>query len=141
MISFELHTSYAMRQTIAWDALAQTACRYGVPGVTISSRTGTAADHGHKWGEMGERALNAAYIDIRWNGQTKRLFFGPDLVTGESHCTGAMKNDVIRAVGTIKEILCDDVVLLQRGLYGFRAEVLAELQRLLAPPSLTLAKP
>jgi hypothetical protein len=83
-----------MRVLIAIDALIQITWRYGVPGVTMSSRIGTAAAHGHRWGIIGSWCLD----------KTPWLGFGPN------HCRDAVCNDILRARAAIVE-LTDPVVV------------------------------
>jgi len=109
---------FLLRLSIALDDFVQAWLRDGVIGVTISSRTGTAADHGHGWGRRGEWMLGF------WP-------FGPDPETGECHCTGAIKNDCRRAVRVIRSLLGDDTVVNKRSLHAFKKELLAEVQSIL----------
>lgn len=83
---------YILRIWIAIDAMVQASFRFGNIGVTISSRIGTAAAHGHRWGLIGWWLL-----DHTWP-------FGKDPVTGESHCKSAIENDIIRAKAAITEL-------------------------------------
>lgn len=85
-------TSYWLRISIALDAFLQVFLRRGNIGVTISSRIGTAAAHGHRWGLIGWWLL-----DHCWP-------FGKDPITGESHCKGAIKNDILRAELALEEL-------------------------------------
>lgn len=91
----------------------------GVIGITISSRTGTAADHGHEWGIVGDRWLNECWP------------FGPDKETGDTHCTSAIKNDCWRSVAVLRSLLTDNTVVESRHLQAFRLEVLAEVKKIL----------
>lgn len=79
---------------IAFDALIQVTWRYGQPGVTMSSRIGTAAAHGKTWGRVGSWLLD----------HTAWLGFGPN------HCREAVCNDILRARAAIAE-LTDPVVV------------------------------
>ncbi|MGH9807526.1 MAG: hypothetical protein ACRD9W_09755 [Terriglobia bacterium] len=94
-------TSWGLRVLIALDALIQITWRGGNPGITMSSRIGTAAAHGHAWGRYGFWLLD----------HTPWLGFGRDPVTGQSHCIGAMRNDVLRARQAEHELLGDPVVV------------------------------
>ena len=87
-------TPYWLRTLIAFDALLQVMWRRGQPGVTMSSRIGTAAAHGHRWGIVGSWLLD----------KTPWLGFGP------GHCEAAICNDILRARAAIVE-LTDPVVV------------------------------
>lgn len=87
-----------MRVCIAWDGLVQACTNFGTIGITISSRAGTAAAHGHKWG-----LITWWLLDRVWP-------FGRDPTTGESHCKGAIRNDIARAQAAIDQ-LNDPVVV------------------------------
>lgn len=76
--------NYVLRLCIALDGLIQATFRYGSHGVTISSRVGTAAAHGHEWGIVGNRML--------------------DYVLGHNHCREAIKHDRLRAHAVLKEL-------------------------------------
>jgi hypothetical protein len=89
-----MSTPYWLRVLIAFDALLQVMWRYGTPGVTMSSRIGTAAAHGHRWGIAGSWLLD----------HTAWLGFGPN------HCREAVCNDILRARAAIAE-LSDPVVV------------------------------
>lgn len=91
-------SAYLLRLAIGLDAFVQAFFHFGVLGVTISSRCGTAAAHGHRWGLVGWWLL-----DHTWP-------FGKDPVTGESHCAGAIRNDILRAKAAIAELEDDPVV-------------------------------
>jgi hypothetical protein len=80
--------NYFLRIAIALDACIQAFFRFGVPGVTISSRIGTAAAHGHKWGIAGSWLLD----------HTPWLGFGP------GHCASAIVNDRLRALAVLDEL-------------------------------------
>jgi hypothetical protein len=109
---------------IAGDAMIALGWRYGVPGVTMSSRMGTAAAHGHAWGRFFFWFLD----------HTPWLGFGKDKVTGESHCVGAIKNDSTRAaVDALRELLGDPVVVSAFNLEPFKAELLAQVRAILEP--------
>ncbi len=110
---------FLLRVAIAFDAFVQAWFRGGIIGITISSRIGTAKDHDHLWGGLGEWLLNRVWP------------FGCDPVTGESHCTGAIKNDSLRAVYVIAELLGDDDVVEARGLQDFKKQVLALTKQIL----------
>lgn len=84
--------AYFLRVAIALDQLLQASGHWGKPGITISARAGTAAAHGHRWGLITWRLL-----DRIWP-------FGRDPVTGESHCAGAIRNDILRAKAAIAEL-------------------------------------
>lgn len=90
----------------------------GVIGITISSRTGTAADHGHRWGIRGE------YLLQFWP-------FGPDAETGDCHCTSAIKNDCLRSVAVIRSLLGDNDVVNKRSLRAFKQQILSEVRLIL----------
>ena len=110
---------FLLRVAIALDAFIQAWFRGGVLGVTISSRCGTAADHGHWWGIAGDWLLNHCWP------------FGPDKCTGESHCTGAIKNDSLRAVYALGELLGDPKVVDKRNLHEFKKVVLDMVKQIL----------
>lgn len=93
-----MKTGYFLRLAIGLDSFVQAFSHFGTLGITISSRIGTAAAHGHRWGLIGWWLL-----DHTWP-------FGRDPITGESHCKGAIKNDIIRAQAAIDE-LQDPVVV------------------------------
>jgi hypothetical protein len=84
--------------SIAFDDFVQAWFPYGTIGVTISSRIGIAAAHGHRWGLIGWWLL-----DHTWP-------FGRDPVTGESHCKGAVRSDIERAVLVIRKLAGDPVL-------------------------------
>ena len=86
--------AYLLRVAIAIDAMLQAWLRFGTIGVTISSRIGTAAAHGHAWG--------IAFAWLLEQGPL-RIFFGP------GHCAGAIRHDIERARAAIAE-LSDPVV-------------------------------
>ncbi len=88
---------YLLRVCIALDGFVQAITNRGTIGITISSRAGTAAAHGHRWG-----LVTWWLLDRVWP-------FGRNKVTGESHCAGAIRNDIARARAAIIE-LCDPVV-------------------------------
>jgi hypothetical protein len=67
------------------------------PGVTISSRSGTAQAHGHRWGCVVCNTLLAVWP------------FGPDS-TGRPHCKQAIENDIKRAHDVLHELEDDPVV-------------------------------
>ncbi len=104
---------------LALDDFVQAWQPDGVIGITISSRTGTAADHGHRWGIVGDRLLNTCWP------------FGPDKETGDTHCTSAIKNDCLRSVAAIKALLGDDVVVNKRSLHAFKQQILSEVRLIL----------
>jgi hypothetical protein len=81
---------YVLRVLVAFDSFVQAIFRYGVPGVTISSRIATAAAHGHRWGLVGWWLLDRCYP------------FGR--VDGVSHCKLAVRNDINRACRVITEL-------------------------------------
>lgn len=112
-------TGWWMRMMIAGDAILALGWRDGVPGVTMSSRMGTAAAHGHRWG-----SVSFWLLDRCWP-------FRKDPTTGESHCVGAEKSDSIRAVRAIRECLGDPVVVEKHGLQQFKRELLVELTKIL----------
>jgi len=88
-----MKTPWWLRTLIALDALLQVMWRRGQPGVTMSSRIGTAASHGHRWGVYASWLLD----------KTPWLGFGP------GHCHEAICNDILRARAAIVE-LTDPVV-------------------------------
>ena len=88
---------YFLRVAIALDGFVQALSNKGTIGITISSRIGTAAAHGHRWGLVGWWLL-----DHVWP-------FGRD-ADGTSHCHGAILNDRKRAQAAIDE-LNDPVVV------------------------------
>lgn len=88
-----MKTPYWLRVLIALDALVQITWRYGVPGVTISSRAGTAKAHGHKWG-----CWLCDFLDRAW-----WIGFGRD-PDGTGHCESAIKHDRERAEAALKEL-------------------------------------
>lgn len=89
-----MKTPYWLRLAIGLDAFVQAFFRFGVLGVTISSRIGTAAAHGHAWGVCGSWLLD----------KTPWLGFGPN------HCRDAICNDILRNRAAIVE-LTDPVVV------------------------------
>jgi len=89
--------NYWLRVCIGFDAFVQSLFRFGTLGITISSRAGTAAAHGHRWG-----LITWWLLDHCWP-------FGKDKITGESHCAGAIRNDIARARAAVLE-LSDPVV-------------------------------
>lgn len=102
---------YLLRVSIGADALLQAAANFGVLGVTISARAWTAKCNGHAWGEFAVSALDAAVIRIRWHDRiVYSIGFGKDLVTGESHCLQAWRNDQLRAQAAINELRDDSVI-------------------------------
>ncbi len=117
-------TPFLLRVAIAFDAFIQAWFRGGIIGITISSRIGTANNHGHLWGEIGEWLLDRVWP------------FGCDPVTGEGHCTGAIKNDSLRALYAIGELLGDPVVVHQRNLYEFKKQILDLAKTILEEPKL-----
>ncbi len=116
---------FLLRLCIALDAFIQAFFKGGVLGVTISSRIATAASHGHKWGIGGDWVLNRVWP------------FGPNKDTGESHCQGAIKNDCLRAILVLKELLGDSTVVKDRNLGSFKQEVLTKVTEILAKDPLT----
>jgi hypothetical protein len=112
---------FLFRLSLALDDFIQAWFREGVIGVTISSRTGTAKDHGHKWGEYGERFLNHCWP------------FNLDFKTSDgkiSHCDGAITNDCLRSVNVIRSLLGDPVVVKARGLQRFKLEILEQVRQI-----------
>jgi hypothetical protein len=89
-----MNTSWWLRTLIAFDALLQVMWRGGNCGVTMSSRIGTAAAHGHRWGLAGSWLLD----------HTAWLGFGP------GHCQEAICNDILRARAAIVELTDPTVV-------------------------------
>lgn len=89
-----------LRVSIALDIACQAPWRDGLVGVTMSSRIGTAAAHGHRWGLAAQWLLERAY-PLRW-------VFGP------GHCRGAVQHDIERAEAAIAS-LSDPVVTEWRG--------------------------
>jgi len=85
-------TAYLLRLAIGFDAFVQAFFHYGTLGVTISSRCGTAAAHGHRWGLVGWYLLDRCWP------------FRKDPVTGRSHCASAIDNDIKRARAAIAEL-------------------------------------
>lgn len=98
-----------LRVSIAFDDVGQVFMRYGVQGVTISSRIGTANDHNHDWGKNGEWLLNHTWP-----------FSLDQKKTGISHCTLAIMGDCLRAVEVFRELLGDKEVVDKRELHDFR---------------------
>lgn len=94
----DANPGYFLRLAIGLDAFVQAFFRFGTLGVTISSRIGTAAAHGHRWGLVGWWLLDRVWP------------FGKDPVTGVSHCKSAIANDILRAQAAIAE-LQDPVVV------------------------------
>ena len=84
--------TYLLRVCIALDGFVQAVTNRGTIGITISSRAGTAAAHGHKWG-----LLAWWLLDHTWP-------FGKNPITGESHCAGAIRSDIARARKAIIEL-------------------------------------
>ena len=85
--------SYWLRIVIAFDQFVQALLREGTPGITISSRAGTAAAHGHRWG-----CWLCWLLDRAWG-------FG-----GLGHCESAIRHDIERAQAVIYELRGDPVV-------------------------------
>ena len=110
--------SYPLRLAIALDSFIALTWRYAAPGVTMSSRFGTAAAHGHRYGVIASWLLDHA----RWLG------FGIDPTTRESHCIGAFRGDCNRAISALWEILGDPVVVQYGGLENFEPEIQAALK-------------
>lgn len=103
-----------LRVSIALDNTGQVFMRDGVIGVTISSRTATAKDHGHTWGKVGEWLLNHIWP------------FSLDMKkTGISHGTLAEMGDCLRAVEVLREILGDNVVVEKRNFHEFRKVIIS----------------
>ena len=100
---------FLLRLSIALDDFIQAWFRFGTIGVTISSRIGIAAAHGHLWGIIGWQLL-----DVCWP-------FRKDPVTGQSHCAGAWDSDTARALAAIIKIKGDPVVVSFKW-QGFSAE-------------------
>jgi hypothetical protein len=90
--------AYALRVCIGLDAFIQAFFNMGVLGVTISSRIGTAAAHGHRWGLVGWWLLDRVWP------------FGRDKVTGRPHCKGAVISDLYRAQVLVVKELSDPVL-------------------------------
>jgi len=84
--------AYLLRVCIAFDGFVQACLNRGTIGITISSRAGTAAAHGHRWG-----LIMWWLLDHTWP-------FGKNPVTGESHCAAAIRNDIMRARKAILEL-------------------------------------
>lgn len=104
--------SYGMRLLIAVDALIALTWRYAVPGVTMSSRFGTSAAHGHRYGKVMSWVLD----------HTPWLGFGKD-ADGTSHCCSAFRGDIGRNIAGLWEILGDPVVVEFGNLHGFEPEI------------------
>jgi hypothetical protein len=85
---------YVHRTLLADDELIQAHFNFGMMGVSISARSGTAKAHGHRWG-----CWLCDFLD--W---AKWLGFGKDPVTGQGHCESAIQNDRLRALATLKEL-------------------------------------
>ena len=83
--------AYGLRVAIGLDAFCQAVFRFGTLGITISSRAGTAAAHGHRWGY------------VMWWLLDRVWPFGPDL-DGRPHCASAIVNDIARAKAAIVEL-------------------------------------
>lgn len=83
--------AYLLRVAIAFDGFVQACANKGTIGITISSRAGTAAAHGHRWG-----LVSWWLLDRIWP-------FGKD-ADGSSHCKSAIRNDILRAQKAIDEL-------------------------------------
>lgn len=105
-------TPYWLRMLIAFDALIALTWRYGTPGVTMSSRFGTAAAHGHRYGIWASYCLDR----MGWLG------FGRD-ADGTSHCCSAFRGDIGRNIAGLWEILGDQVVVKFGKLESFEPEL------------------
>lgn len=102
---------YPLRVSIGFDTLAQAMLRVGKLGITISARAWTAKCNGHAWGIWMVDFLDWAVIRIRWHDRiVYSIGFGKDLVTGESHCLQAWRNDQLRAQAAINELRDDSVI-------------------------------
>ena len=84
--------AYGLRVAIGLDAFCQAVFRFGTLGITISSRAGTAAAHGHRWGY------------VMWWLLDRVWPFGKNPVTGRPHCKGAIESDIARAKAAIAEL-------------------------------------
>lgn len=91
--------TYLLRVCIAVDGCLQAFTHFGTIGITISSRIGTAAAHGHRYGLIGWWLLDHVWPFSRTLA-----------MTGESHCAAAIRNDIARARAAIIE-LHDPVVI------------------------------
>ena len=87
--------SYCLRVSIGLDAFIQSWFRFGTLGITISSRSASAAAHGHRWG-----LIMWWILDRLWP-------FGKDPVNGRPHCKGAVESDIARAQSVIAELQGD----------------------------------
>ena len=83
---------YALRVSIGLDAFIQSWFRFGTLGITISSRSASAAAHGHRWGL------------ILWWVLDRMWPFGRDPVSGRPHCKGAVESDIARAKEVIAQL-------------------------------------
>ena len=84
--------AYLLRVAIALDGFVQACTNFGTIGITLSSRIGTAAAHGHRYGLIGWWLLDRCWP------------FGKDPVSGQSHCHAAILNDKKRAQAAIDEL-------------------------------------
>jgi len=88
---------FLLRVSIAFDNLVQAFMERAVIGVTISSRSGTAEAHGHRWG-----CVMCKTILAWWP-------FGPD-ENGRPHCKLAIESDIARAKAVLVALQDDPVV-------------------------------
>ena len=84
--------AYLLRVAIGLDAFIESFFHFGLLGVTISSRIGTAAAHGHRWGKVGWWLLDRVWP------------FGCD-ADGTPHCVSAIEHDIARALRRGGEVL------------------------------------
>lgn len=89
--------AYLLRVAIGLDAFVESFFHFGLLGVTISSRIGTAAAHGHVWGRCGWWLLDRVWP------------FGCD-ADGTPHCVSAIEHDIARAKQVIAYLTDDPVV-------------------------------
>lgn len=89
--------AYLLRVAIGLDAFVESFFHFGLLGVTISSRIGTAAAHGHRWGKVGWWLLDRVWP------------FGCD-ADGTPHCVSAIKHDIARGRQVVAYLTSDQVV-------------------------------
>lgn len=89
--------AYLLRVAIGLDAFVESFFHFGLLGVTISSRIGTAAAHGHRWGKVGWWLLDRVWP------------FGCDQ-DGTPHCVSAIQHDIARGRQVVSYLTSDPIV-------------------------------
>lgn len=102
--------SWSLRVGLGVDDLGQAITNRGLPGMSISARAGTARhdyyegthEKHHLWGVWLAWLLDKAVLRFTWKGKCYlKIGFGPDPVTGQSHCDGAIDGDSWRSFDVI----------------------------------------